>query len=97
MFQLIVVVYHKGQSGQELKAGNWKQEWKQRPWRNPAYWFAPNGLLAIVFCVYGVFACRHVYVPHVCRVLMDGERRHQSPRIMVTDGCELLCWCWESN
>lgn len=25
---------------QELKAGSWKQELKQRPWSNTAYWLA---------------------------------------------------------
>jgi hypothetical protein len=31
---------HEGKSGQELKAGAWKQYLRQRPWRNPAYWLA---------------------------------------------------------
>jgi hypothetical protein len=29
-------VHHEGKPGLELKAGTWRQELKQRPWRNTA-------------------------------------------------------------
>ena len=28
------------------RAGTWRQEQMQRPWRGAAYWFAPHGLLS---------------------------------------------------
>jgi len=37
-----------GTQGRNLEAGM-----KQRPWRSTAYWLAPNGLLAVLLCVYG--------------------------------------------
>jgi hypothetical protein len=30
------------------KAGTWRQELMQRPWRGAAYWFAPHGLLNLL-------------------------------------------------
>jgi hypothetical protein len=33
-FQLTVVVCPEAKQGQELEAGIWRQELKQRPWRN---------------------------------------------------------------
>lgn len=38
-----MVVVHD--MGQELKAETWRQELKQKPWRNKGYWLAPHGLL----------------------------------------------------
>jgi hypothetical protein len=32
--KLIVVIHHEGQSGQESKAGTWRRELKQKPWRS---------------------------------------------------------------
>lgn len=37
------LVHHWGKPGKELKPGAWKQELKQRPWKNDAYWFASFG------------------------------------------------------
>jgi hypothetical protein len=39
-FSLQVTVHSQGKPRQELKAGTWKQELKQRPWRNTAFWLA---------------------------------------------------------
>lgn len=33
----------------EARAGTWKQEQKQRPWRNTAYWLSFHGLLSLHF------------------------------------------------
>jgi hypothetical protein len=33
---------------QELKAGTWRQEPKQRPWENTAFWVPPKGLLCFL-------------------------------------------------
>jgi hypothetical protein len=41
------VVHHGGKVDYELKAGIWKQELKQKPWRNAAYWFTPHNLLSL--------------------------------------------------
>jgi hypothetical protein len=30
------------------RAGNWRQELKQRPWRGDAYWLALHGLLSLL-------------------------------------------------
>ena len=30
------------------KAGTWRQEWMQKPWRNAAYWLAPHGLFSLL-------------------------------------------------
>ena len=32
--------------GNSNKAGTWRQEWMQRPWRGAAYWLASNSLLS---------------------------------------------------
>lgn len=40
----LCVVHHLGNSGQELKAGIWRQELKQRPWRSVTYWLLSHGL-----------------------------------------------------
>ena len=39
---------HDGKSGQELWWGTWRQALMERPWRNPAYWLAPHGLLSLL-------------------------------------------------
>lgn len=38
-------IYLTGSSDQELKAESWRQELKQRPQRNAAYWLASDDLL----------------------------------------------------
>lgn len=35
-------MYQPGKSGQELKAWTLRQERKERPWRNAAYWLLPR-------------------------------------------------------
>jgi hypothetical protein len=30
------------------KAGTWRQELMQRPWRDVVYWFTPHGLLSLL-------------------------------------------------
>lgn len=37
-----ITVHHPGKPRQELKAGIWKQELKQRPQKNAACWFDPK-------------------------------------------------------
>lgn len=39
---------HNSQSSKELKAGSWKQERVQRPWRNAAHWLACHGLVSLL-------------------------------------------------
>lgn len=41
-------VNHQKKSGQELKAGNWGQELKQKQGRNDAYWLASMDCSAIL-------------------------------------------------
>ena len=41
-------ISNAGKSGQALKAGTWRQELKQRPWRSTDYWLAPHGLLSLL-------------------------------------------------
>jgi hypothetical protein len=48
LINLQVTVYHGGKLKQEFKAGVWKQELKQRPWRNTAYWLDSHGLLSLL-------------------------------------------------
>lgn len=45
---LHVIVQHWGKAGQELKAGTWRQELKQKPWVKAAYWPANHGLLSLL-------------------------------------------------
>ena len=47
-FTLQLTVHHGGKSGQELKAGTWRQKLKQRPQRNDAYWLALLGLFILI-------------------------------------------------
>ena len=44
-FQFHSTVYYLEKSGQELRAGTWKQELMQRPWRGAAYWLVPHGMI----------------------------------------------------
>jgi hypothetical protein len=43
-----IVVHHQRKSGQELRAGTWRQELMQRPWRDVTYWIASPGLLSFL-------------------------------------------------
>jgi hypothetical protein len=41
---------------QEIEAGTWRQELKQRPRRNAAYWLVPNGLFSmLLFYIFFIF------------------------------------------
>ena len=43
-----ITIHHEGnQDRNSNRAGIWKQELKQRPWRSVAYWIAPRGLLSL--------------------------------------------------
>ena len=35
----------------KAKAGTWKQELEQKPWRRAAYWLTYHGLLSLPLCV----------------------------------------------
>ena len=37
-------------SSRDVEAGTGRQELKQRPWRNDAYWLASHDLLSLHFC-----------------------------------------------
>ena len=39
---------YKSSSSKAVKAGTWRQELMQRPWRCAAYWLAPHGLLSLL-------------------------------------------------
>ena len=41
-------VYVIREARQELRAGIWRQELRQRPWRNAAYWLPPDALLNLL-------------------------------------------------
>jgi hypothetical protein len=38
-----------GQDWNSHRAGTWRQELMQRPWRGAAYWLASPGLLSLLF------------------------------------------------
>ena len=42
----MTVHYQSSESGNSSKAGTWRQELMQRPWRGAAYWLAPHSLLS---------------------------------------------------
>jgi hypothetical protein len=42
-------VHHQRKSGQELhRAGTWRQELMQRPWKGAVYWLVSYGLLSLL-------------------------------------------------
>ena len=46
---LHIAVHHQRKSGQKRnRAGTWRKELMQRPWRDVAYWIAPHGLLSLL-------------------------------------------------
>jgi hypothetical protein len=50
-FILLTLLYHSLSSREvraEIKAGTWRQELVQRPWRNVAYWLTPHALLNLL-------------------------------------------------
>ena len=47
-FNWLNIRVHWEMSGQELKAGTWRQELKQRPWRSAVYWLASHGFLNLL-------------------------------------------------
>ena len=46
MFHHTTLRSHSGT--EEVRLGAWRQELKQKPWRNTAHWLALNGLLPIL-------------------------------------------------
>lgn len=45
----------------------------------------------ISFYVYGCFVCMYICLPHVCLVPVEATV------VLVLDGSEPSCGCWESN
>lgn len=52
-----VMFHHRGKSGQELQLRTWRQEPKQKPWRDIAYWLALHSLHAL--CSYATLGHKH--------------------------------------
>jgi hypothetical protein len=50
LFELHVLttVHYEKKTGQELKAGTWRQELKQKPWRKIVYWLSLHSLLGLL-------------------------------------------------
>lgn len=46
-----VTVYHWGKLRQEFEVGTWRQEMKQKVWRNPAYWLSLYGSVDFTSCI----------------------------------------------
>lgn len=61
-------VLHEGKYRQELRAVNWYQELKQRPWDNIAFWLAPIGLFNLLSFTFQDHH-RRVAPPTVCLAL----------------------------
>lgn len=43
-----VILHHREKSGQELRAGTWRQELKPTPWRVAAYWLDLPSLFSLL-------------------------------------------------
>lgn len=54
LFHLTVAVHPEGSQGRN-SGGGWRQELKQRLWKNAAYWLTLNNLLSFCFCF--LFVC----------------------------------------
>lgn len=49
LFHLTTYSQQEEKSGQELKGGAWRQDQKERPWRNTAYWPHDSWLAHLAF------------------------------------------------
>ena len=47
-YNSLVRLHQCGSIAQELKAGNWRQELKQPPGKDVAYWIVPHGFVIML-------------------------------------------------
>ena len=66
LFGLLVTINHWGKSGRALQAETWRQELKQRWWRNTTYWLAPSKPLTVE-----VHQCKSIFYPPDVIVLSE--------------------------
>ena len=45
---ILLFITEGSQDRNSNKAGTWRQELMQRPWKGAAYWLAPHGLLSLL-------------------------------------------------
>jgi hypothetical protein len=43
-----IFIIEGNQDKNSIRAGTWRQELMQRPWRSAAYWLTPHGLLSLL-------------------------------------------------
>jgi hypothetical protein len=83
LFHHVRTVHHWGRSAQKLKAGNWRQELKQKPWRSASGWLVP--FLLSYLSSTALAQDRHH--PQGDRPSYKYSRKHPS-----WDGSLLSCW-----
>ena len=86
----------QGTSRQELRAVNWYQELKQRPWDNTAFWLAPTGLFSLL-SYSPQDHHRRVAPPTVCLVLPPQPLMKKCPYYKPVKWKHFLNWgvLWE--
>ena len=45
---ILLFIIEVSQDGNSNRAGTWRQELMQKPWRGAAYWLAPHGLFSLL-------------------------------------------------